>query len=364
MHDIYPVGIVFIVSLLVASLSYKPVLKLARKFNIYDNPEARKLQRVPIPIMGGFVVFLGSIIGLQSYWFVHDCTPILPLMVATLVMLIVGAWDDIKDLSPYTKFIIESIIVTLLAIATDSPINDFHGLWGIHEISPWIAWPLTVIAGVGIINAINMVDGIDGLSSGLCIMIMTFFSWLLFMSHDFVRAAFGMTIVGSLIPFFIMNVFSRRSKMFIGDAGTMMLGISICDFVMAILTNGSLSARRYDQEGICLIAFVVSVLAIPVFDTLRVMIQRMMRGQSIFRPDKSHLHHAFIDYGFHHLETALLEIIINILIIFLWMILQGSHLPMQWQFYGVVVAGVVATFGLHWILVNLKKRNKKSKSLA
>lgn len=359
MHDIYPVGIVFIVSLLVASLLYKPILRVARKLKVYDNPEARKLQRVPIPVMGGFVIFFGTIIGSQCYWPVYDCTPILPLQAAMLLMLLVGFWDDVKDLSPYTKFIIEIIVVISLISATGSPVNDLHGLWGINEFSPWIAWPVTVIACVGIINAINMIDGIDGLSSGFCIMIFAFFSWHLFNAHDFVRAAFGVTIVGGLIPFFIMNVFSRSSKMFIGDAGTMMLGIAICDFVIAILNNDVPRAKHIDKEDICLVAFVLAVLAIPVFDTLRVMIGRIIRGRSPFRPDRSHLHHAFIGYGFHHLETALLEIILNMIVIYFWMILERSHLSMQWQLYGVIVAGIAISCGLYWMLVSRKKRVKK-----
>ena len=336
MHDIYAVGLVSLISLIVASFSYHPILKLARKLNIYDNPEARKLQRTPIPVMGGFVVLFGVIAGSVCYWFVHDSTSILPLQIAMLVMLIVGAWDDLKDLSPYTIFMVEIIVVLLLAYATDSPLNNFRGLWGIHEVSPWIAWPLTVVACVGIINAINMVDGIDGLSSGLCIM----------------------AIVGSLVPFFIMNVFGRKSKMYIGDAGTMMLGIAICDFVMAILANDSLSAARFEESGFCFIAFLLAVLAIPVFDTLRVMIRRIMHRQSPFRPDKSHLHHAFIDYGFHHLETSLLEIILNMLIILFWGTLEFSHLPMQWQLYGVVAASMTVSVGLYRLLVKYKQKGK------
>jgi UDP-N-acetylmuramyl pentapeptide phosphotransferase/UDP-N-acetylglucosamine-1-phosphate transferase len=357
MHDIYQIGGVFLISLLVATFSYKPVLKTARRLQFYDNPEERKLQRIPIPVMGGFVAFFGAIVGSLCYWFVRDATAIIPLQVAMIAMLLIGAWDDIKDLSPYTKLCIEIIVALLLIIATGNPINDFHGLWGIHEISPWIAWPLTVVACVGIVNAINMIDGINGLSSGLCIMIFSFLSWLLFKSHDFVRAAMGMTIVGGLIPFFIMNVFSRSSKMFIGDAGTMMLGIAISEFIMSILTKDSLPAKHYDNTDFCLIAFVVAVMAIPISDTLRVMFGRIIRGRSPFRPDRSHLHHAFIGYGFGHLEASLLEIILNILIIFFWMVLRESHLDMQWQFYGVVLMGTIVPYTLFWVLVSRKKKD-------
>ena len=100
MHDIHFILVVFAVSIFVASLVHQPILWFAQKHNIYDNPEARKLQRKPVPVMGGFVVFLGAILGSLVYWFKYDCSSIVPVQIAMLVMLIVGAWDDLKKLSP------------------------------------------------------------------------------------------------------------------------------------------------------------------------------------------------------------------------------------------------------------------------
>ena len=355
MHDIYYIIVVFIISLIVASLTHQPVLHFAQKHNIYDNPEARKLQRKPIPVMGGFVVFLGAMAGSLCYWFVYDCTSIIPIQIAMLLMLIVGAWDDIRKLTPGMRFVFEVLMVVGLALVNGYPINDLHGLWGVHGISPWIAWPITVIGCVGIINAINMIDGIDGLSSGICIMAFSFYSWVFFRAHDFVRAALGVSIAGALIPFFIMNVFGKRSKMFIGDAGTMMLGIALCDMVMAMLTKGSACAKKFDGTDFCLIAYAYAVLSIPICDTVRVMFGRISRGESPFHPDKTHLHHAFIDYGFHHLETALLEIILNMLVILFFGLLVRSFLPLRWQLYGVVLASVAICFGLYYMLGRRKR---------
>ena len=178
MHDLYFIVLVFFISLLVASLAHQPVLRFAKKHNFYDNPEARKLQRKPIPVMGGFVVFVGAMTGSLCYWFKYDCSTIIPVQVAMLIMLIIGGWDDIKKLSPVLKLVFEVVIVTALALINHSPINNLHGLWGVYEFSPWIAWPLTVFGCVGIINAINMIDGIDGLSSGICIMAFGFYGLL------------------------------------------------------------------------------------------------------------------------------------------------------------------------------------------
>lgn len=359
MHDIYFILFVLLISIIVASLIHQPVLYFAKSHNIYDNPEARKLQRSPVPVMGGFVVFFGAIAGSLCYWFKYNCLSIVPAQIAMLIMLIVGAWDDIKKLSPSLKFVIEIIVVTVLALVNGYPVNDLHGLWGVHEISPWIAWPVTIFACVGIINAINMIDGVDGLSSGICIMIFGFYSWLFFKAHDFIRAALGVSIMGALIPFFILNVFGKKSKMFIGDAGTLMLGIAICDLLMSMLTKDSLCGQVTEGSGFCLIAFALSVLAIPVFDTVRVMFGRISRGESPFTPDKTHLHHAFIDYGFHHLETSLLEIMLNMLIVLSFFVIYKTYLPMQFQLYGVVAAGVGVTFGLYYMLGRHKRLAKK-----
>lgn len=363
MHDIYFIVLVFLISLAVATLVYQPILRFAKRRKLYDNPEERKLQRKPIPVMGGFVVFLGAMAGSLSYWFQYHSWSIIPIQVAMLLMLIIGAWDDIKGLSPMLRFVIEVAIVVALALVNGYPINDLHGLWGVHGISPWIAWPLTVIGCVGIINAINMIDGIDGLSSGICIMAFGFYSWFFFRAHDFVRAALGVSMAGALIPFFIMNVFGKRSKMFIGDAGTMMLGIALCDMVMAMLTKDSACAKRFDDTGLCLIAYAYAVLAIPVCDTVRVMFGRICRGESPFHPDKTHLHHAFIDYGFHHLETSLLEIILNMLVLLTFAIIVRSFLPMKWQLYGVVAASIAICFGLYWMLGRRKRIANRIKEL-
>lgn len=361
MHNIFSVFLVFTISLLVSSLAHQPVLHFAKKHNYYDNPEARKLQRKPVLVMGGFVVFLGAITGSLCYWFMQDCSSIIPVQIAMLIMLALGAWDDVKKLSPSFRLAIEIAVIIALGCINNNPIDNLHGLWGVYEISPWIAWPLTVFGCVGIINAINLIDGIDGLSSGFCIMAFGFLGLLFFYAFDFVHVALAIACIGALIPFFITNVFGNKSKMFIGDSGTLMLGIVLCDMVMSILTSDSACAQKAEPTKFCLIAFVLAVLVIPVFDTVRVMFGRISRGESPFHADKTHLHHAFIEYGFHHLETALMEIILNMMVVGFWWFLYKSHLTEQWQLYGVIAAGIAISFGLYWVLGRRKRIAEKIK---
>lgn len=356
----YYIPLAFIVSLLVASLVHHPALAFAKRHNIYDNPEARKLQRMPIPVLGGVVVFIGALSGFICYCLILHRILLVPAWLAMLLMLLVGGWDDIKKLSPTSKFIIEIVIVLVLALVNGSPINDLHGLWGVHEISPWAAWPLTIFGCVGIINAINMVDGIDGLSSGLCIMAFGFLGLLFYYAADFTHAALAAAIIGGLIPFFVMNVFGGQSKMFIGDAGTLMLGIALSEMVMSLLTSNSACYLNL-PPSFCTIAFSLAVLAIPIFDTLRVMFGRISRGESPFYPDKTHLHHAFIDYGFHHLEASLMEIILNMMVVGFWWLLYKLRLPLEFQLYGVTVAGIAVCFGLNYMLGRRKRIAQKVK---
>jgi len=147
--------------------------------------------------------------------------------------------------------------------------------------------------------------------------------------------------------------------MFIGDSGTMMLGIALCDMILALLASDSKYFIRVEEDGFCRIAFVFSVLAIPVVDTVRVMLGRIFRGKSPFQPDKTHLHHAFIDYGFHHLETSLMEILLNIMIVGIWWFMFRSHWPEQWQLYVSIMASVIVCFGLYWMLGRRKRIARK-----
>ena len=158
---------------------------------------------------------------------------------AMMAMLYTGTMDDILNLSPSLRFLIEIVVVLLLVFVGGYCINDFRGLWGIGPISSWYAVPLTVFATVGIINAINLMDGVNGLSSGYCIMACTIFGILFHLAGEEVMTILAVVSVGALIPFFLHNVFGKSSKMFIGDGGTLVMGTVMSVFVIAILQSGS-----------------------------------------------------------------------------------------------------------------------------
>jgi UDP-N-acetylmuramyl pentapeptide phosphotransferase/UDP-N-acetylglucosamine-1-phosphate transferase len=335
-------------SLVVTTVVYPFVLRYALRHQIVDNPDARKLHRLPIPVMGGVVVYTGILVGCLAMWLLVERASIHWSLMAVTIMLLMGVWDDMKNLPAILRLIVQFGIVGAYIVLTDHYIHNFYGLFGIYEISPWVGIPLSLVGGVGTINAINMIDGIDGYSSGYGIMACSCFAVVFIVVGPTVWASLAVIVAAALIPFFFHNVFGKKSKMFIGDGGTMMLG-----FLMAIFGIGAMSLRcgqKLEAHGIGMIAMTTAVLCIPIFDTLRVMIARMMRGRSPFKPDKSHLHHLFIDMGFSHLKASIFILSMNLIVILVWLLLWLCGASINTQTCVVILMGLAVTVGFYKLM--------------
>ena len=342
----YTIIIPFFTALLLVGWIHPRLVKIALLKNIVDNPDARKLQRTPVPVLGGVAVFFGVVIAIGCMSSVVDCSGLPVVIMAMMAMLYTGTMDDILSLSPGLRFVIEIVVVLLLIFVGGYCIDDFHGLWNIGRFSYWYAVPLTVVAAVGIINAINLVDGVNGLSSGYCIMACLIFGTLFFLAGEAPMTILAAVSVGALIPFFLHNVFGKTSKTFIGDGGTLVMGVVMSVFVIAILQNGSRVAA-YVNPNVGLVPFTLAVLSVPVFDTLRVMSTRILKGTSPFRPDKTHLHHMFIDLGCSHVATTLAILGVNMFVVLCWWALEASGFSIAVQLYAVIAVSLLVTSGLY-----------------
>lgn len=329
---------------LICTMWIRPyVLKIAIEKNIVDNPDARKLQRSPVPVLGGLTVIFGVLTGLMGFSLLGESYHLFPIFASIIIILIVGLIDDMISLSAKTRFIIEILLVLYMVQATGCQLNDFHGLWGVHYIPNYISIPLTVVSCVGIINAINLIDGVDGYSSGYSIVSSIIFGVFFYLIGNIAMVGLTAIVVAALLPFFFHNVFGKSSKMFIGDAGTLSLGIIFSVFVITTLSTAHSDIAIFgDNFGI--VPFTLAVLCIPVFDTLRVMSVRIARGFSPFRPDRTHLHHLFIELKFSHIGTTIAITCINLLVILCWFVAYKCGATIEWQLYIVVALGMFVTF--------------------
>ena len=341
------IGILVMMVAMVISLMVFPwALRFARAHGIVDNPNARKLQRVPVPVFGGVVVYSGILAGgLVLAAFMWNWVMVNGLIGMT-IMLMIGMWDDQMDISALLRLFFEIALVSAFIGLTGVYIDDFHGLWGVDTLDDRIAIPFSVFAGVAIINAVNLIDGVDGYSSGYGMMACAFFGLCYWTVWSPTMTCLTMIVIGALFPFFMHNVFGQKSRMFIGDGGTLMLGMfmTVCTFYALSSTQ---PCDKLDEQGLGLLAYALAVLCIPLFDTLRVFTMRILRGKSPFKPDKTHLHHLFIDMGFSHLGAALFILFDNFMVVTIWFASWKMGASVDVQMYVVIALGFIVTFGFY-----------------
>lgn len=333
---------VFIASLVVF-LIHPRLVKIAKMKQIVDNPNARKLNKVPVPVLGGVGVFFGLMFGLGvAGYYVQGMEIQFELIIAMMVMLYTGVGDDIMDISPTARFALQICTVCMMMFLCGIYIDNFHGLWNVYRLPVAVAVVLTLVSGVGIINSINLIDGVDGLCSGYGMFASLLFGICFVRMGDMSYAVLAFSMFGALIPFMMHNMFGAKYKMFLGDGGSLVLGFICSLYVMRIIQSGS------DHITGSTVSFTLAVLAIPVFDTLRVMTARMLKGRSPFSADKTHLHHMFIGLGFSHVLTSVNMLILNGLVVVVWHVCNVFDLCPETQLYVTAATGIALTSGLYY----------------
>ncbi len=358
-------------SLLAVQWIFFRILKIAKIKHIEDVPDARKLQKQPTPVLGGIAVFFGLVIGvILTACLFPEAKTLLPVMLASMVMLYIGSIDDVLGLNAGVRALIEALAIVGLIYGSGMCIDSFHGLWGIQSFSWYWGVPLTIFVGVGLINAFNMIDGVNGLSSMLCIVCALFLGTIFYKMADPADAALAFCFAGSLVTFSLHNIFGRKSCMFIGDGGTMVMGLLVTWFVIRIMSSQGLANFQMDAWAMNTIAMLLAVVSVPVFDTLRVMIMRIIHKKSPFVPDKTHLHHLFISLGYSHIFTTLCEVLLGVIVTLAWYLSYKLGMNLEWQLYITILAAFLFIGGTTAVLLycnsheELKKRIYQTASIS
>ena len=342
--------ILFLIAFLATWVIYRPILRIAKGKMLTDNPGERKLQKSPVPVLGGIAVFFGIVVGLCYFKTMLNYVSLFPLLGAMVIMLYVGTIDDVSDLSPWIRLSVETAVALLLIYGNRTTILAFDGLFGLRTIPLGISIPLTVLMTVGVVNAVNMIDGIDGLVSGMMMFASTCFGLLFFLAHDYSFAALSAVVVGALLPFLLHNVFGSESKMFIGDGGTMMVGTVMSAMVIELLSSKLPLTQYQTWMDFNLVCCALAVLSIPVFDTLRVMTVRMACGVSPFHADNNHLHHLFLRCGFSHIVTVILMVALDAFVVCAWLLAWWLGAGATLQLAVTVAAAILADGGAALLL--------------
>lgn len=289
------------------------IIRVAELKELIDSPDGnRKIHKRFVPTMGGVGIFAAFIIS-YSVWGQVVSLGSFPFFIAALLILfLMGVRDDIVELTPFKKFAIQIIASFILVYGGGISLGSFSGLFGIGELSPLEGSIASMVILIAIINAYNLIDGIDGLAGGVG-MIASSILGIWFWGAGFLSLAIlSFSLSGALIGFLAFNMFPAR--IFMGDTGAMSIGfiLGFLSLEFLILNHGLSSQPWHIANGEVL---AVSILIIPIIDTLRVIAIRLKKGVSPFRADRSHIHHEILDLGISHLHSAFILWLVNIFMI-------------------------------------------------
>lgn len=299
----------FVISTSIARFIIPRILMISLRKKLFDIPDNRKVHKRAIPRLGGVSFFptilfsccsvltLRILTGygisiLSADYILPEC---LLLICGMTLLYLTGIADDLIGVRYRQKFIIQIFCACLFPIA-GLWINDLYGLFGIHIIPNWIGIPFTILAIVFVTNAINLIDGIDGLASGLSSVALLALGILFIKKELWIYSMLAFSTVGVLVPFFYYNVFGsaeRARKIFMGDTGSLTLGYILSFLLIQYSRNNSETSIH--TEGAFIIAF--STLIIPLFDVVRVVLFRIRNGKNPFEPDRNHIHHKLLAIG-------------------------------------------------------------------
>jgi UDP-N-acetylmuramyl pentapeptide phosphotransferase/UDP-N-acetylglucosamine-1-phosphate transferase len=285
----------FVTAFVVTMLCIPVIIKLAKKYNLYDMPNERKEHVFPVPTMGGIAVVAGMMTALFMWQPFHYETEQIAFFFSIIVLLSLGIMDDLKDLSARYKFLIQTGLATLMAIS-GIRVTSFEGLFGLYDLPLAAQYTFTLLTIAGVTNAFNLIDGIDGLAGGLGFMSLATLGIFLTMNGDVMSALIAFSLAGGIVAFLYFNF--NPAKIFLGDTGSLVLGFSIAILCIRLMQVNTLTTLPHAP------LFILGIVFIPVFDTVRVFASRIWKGRSPFQADRTHIHHLLTNAGFSHLFST------------------------------------------------------------
>jgi UDP-N-acetylmuramyl pentapeptide phosphotransferase/UDP-N-acetylglucosamine-1-phosphate transferase len=286
------------------------IVKMSAAKSLYALPNERTSHFKEVPNLGGIAIFIGLFISYLLFLIPSPEFRFQFIMAGSMIIFFVGFKDDISGITPFKKFFGQLVAAWIVISFGRMRLTDLHGFFGITVMDPALIYMVTIVAVLGITNCFNLTDGIDGLCAGLGITAsLTFGAWFYY-TGDYNWLILCIALCGSLVSFSYYNIFGRTNKIFMGDTGSLILGFMISLIVIRFNETTSNPASPFFLQAGPAVA--IGIIMIPLFDTLRVMATRLLNGKSPFMPDKTHIHHYFLDLGFTHLQSTLILIAVSI----------------------------------------------------
>ena len=348
--------IALILSPLIAGLMGAAVFPLIIKFSFkkkfFKENNARTVHGKYVSTLGGIGIFLGLMMGMMVAAMATQNLNLILVFVALffslMIVFILGVWDDLQTLKANEKLLLQSLAALSLIYLHPLVITDLGGFLGINEIPYWIGFLLSFLIVLTLVNAVNLLDGIDGFA-GLYVVLLSLFSAVMgyFLNADYLQII-GLTTVGILSPFLYYNMYHRR-KLFMGDSGSLVLGLLTSYFVLSIYQELQLQPTVLSHS----VNWSLALVALPMVDLIRVITIRLSQNRPIFSADKNHIHHAYLNMGLTHNQTTF---VVMQLTLSLWLLVYWfEFLDPFW--HTIVTVGLM--FGLYLGPIVIQRLNEK-----
>lgn len=343
-----------LVSFLFGWIAMPVVIRIAKAKGFVVRPNKRMSHTGEVPNIGGLNICFSFILTYLFFEF-DQMNHNQFFMIGLFAIMVIGFIDDILVLTPLSKLLGETLAGIALIGFADIRITHLHSIFGINEIGIIPSYIISLFILIAIINAVNLIDGIDGLASGLGILYCLFFAIYFGLVGEAGWSFIGIGMIGSLAVFFIYNVFGNRDKIFMGDSGSLLLGYLLTAFVFRFCEINALGSIPAQFHMSASPAVAICVLTVPIFDTIRVSITRIKKGRSPFQPDKNHIHHLLLRTGLSHIQTTCILLFVSLLFIALGIVGRNWNL---WLLLIVDFALATVLTLILWRVINTKLYGK------
>jgi len=327
--------ITFVIAFVVSYSSFPAILRVAEAKHLMDEPDERSMHSSNVPTLGGIGIYMSMVVVITIIGALLDTKILLLILGGMTFLFFLGLKDDLLILSPRKKFVGQLIVALLLIVFTDTRIVGFSGIFGIEVLPYTVSVCFTLFVYLVIINGYNLIDGVDGLAGSLGLLAAACFAVVFLWLEDISIATLAVGLVGALVPFLRLN-FSKRSKIFMGDTGSLLVGFLIAFFVVRFI--GQTQIQKGGAFDTYAPVLALAIVFFPLLDTLRIFVVRLLiYKKSPFVADKNHLHHRFLQLGFSHGKTTLSIVLVNLGIVL--MVYFGSDLEVHAQLILLLVFG-------------------------
>ena len=348
----YDIILSFLTAFTLTYFAIPSIINIAKKKNLTDEPDERRSHTVSTPSLGGIAIFAGVIFSIILWTPFGLFGDLQYILCSFIIIFLIGAKDDILPISPNKKLIGEILAASILVFKSNVKLTSMYGIFGIYELPEMVSIALSIFTILVIINAFNLIDGINGLSGSISTLISVTLGTWFFLTDQIALSIVAFSLAGAVVAFLKYNF--TPAKIFMGDTGSLLVGLVCSILAIKFIESHNVIGAEHRWAFNAVPAVAVGIMILPLFDTLRVFTMRAIRGKSPFHPDRSHIHHLLIDFGFSHMQATGILIMVNIFFIVLVFSLQNIG---SFNLLLVIITFALALSGILFYSVSRKKIN-------